>query len=230
MGWLEWLSRRRRPAHSDPLDVRRRGESAAEHLRAGAPYRHRVDRPLLFGTFHGGMDVALDRVYASTVNNSTVHVVTPTEHYGTSMGTQVEQIAEIIRSADPHLAGLVLFLPRDDHQDGSFLVPLFAIARQATPIGQGRLIVMADRDPAVDHTRTGDVATRYAATDYGHCNPQDLADALALPVAELALLMPEIHQRAAATPGWWEACAVANERSEAAYTNFMAILREWDLE
>lgn len=224
MGWFDRL----RGRATDPLDIRRRGDSAAEHLRAGAPYTHSHDQPLPFGGYHGTATVALDRVYASIRDHSTVHVITPTEHYGRNMVNQVEQVAELVKRSDHRLAGLVLFWPRDDHQREEFLVPLFKISNTDITIGQGRLTVMTDHGTAIDHTRTSPLMTRYTDPDFGHCAPQELAKALQIPITELALMLPEIHQRAGATPGWWEACAAADERSDAAYEDFMSVLREWD--
>jgi len=187
------------------------------------------DEVLPFAEFHGAATVALDRVYASK-GGATVHVITPTEHYGRGMVNQVEQIAEILRQADPLLNGLVLFWPEERGQRPHFLVPLFRVEFEARGIAQGRTVVMTDAGVAVDHTRVSNLTTHYADPDFGHCEPAELADALGVPAAELELLMPEIHQRAAVTPGWWEACAEADKRSDTAFGEFGARLREWDLD
>ncbi len=220
---------RRNPAPLDPLDARRRLSRSAEHLAAAAPYTHVLNLPVRFDAFHGFADVVLDRVFASA-SGATLHILTATEHYGRAMLNQCEQIAEILRATDPSMAGLILYWPPAGTTGGGdyFEVVLFDVTDDPQPRGQGRLEIVTEHGRIHQHERAG-ATTRYANPSAGYCTPDDLAQELGIPHAELAPLMPQIHQMASQTPGWWEAVADVKHRNNTASDDHQAILKEWGL-
>lgn len=213
----------------DALDFRRRSTSAGEHLRATGPYRPDYDKPLSFDEYHGFASVALDRVYRSRAG-TTVHIVTPAQRFGRSIVQQAEQIAEKVRRRDPDLNGLVFFWPRGSAERSCCMVALFEVVDEPMATHQGRLVVTTDAGVAVDAQRQSQMSSRYINPTLPTCTPADLADVLGLPVDEVDLLIPEIDQRVARAPGWWEAIAEAKALGAAAQRNLQAVLGEWGLE